>query len=164
MIFSQYQLRDDGVYESATWWLLVQFPAFVFVAGLLYLNWDDAFLRGSLWLYLAFIVGQFFFRRLRPRPVFRVEGAQLMTCLSWMDPPKRVALDRMKELSLRGPSERRQLWGTDTDGIERRLDNSMWSQDLISHVERHLKSVKQRLPVPIQFHEPSSPYLSQSHS
>lgn len=161
---SQYQLHDDGVYESATWWLLIQVPACVLGGGLLYRNWDDAFLRGSLLLFLAFIVGQLFFRRVRPRPVFRLEGTQLMICLGWMDPPKRVALERMKELSLRGPSERRQLWGTDTDGIERRLDNSMWSQELITHVERYLKSVKQRLPVPIQFHGPSSPYLSQSHS
>jgi hypothetical protein len=164
MNFSQYQLQDDGVYESLTWWMLVQVPACLLIGGLLYRNWGDVFLRGVLCLFLVFIVGQFLFRRMRPRPVFRVEGAQLMTHLNWMESPKRVALDRLKELSLRGTNENRQLWCTDADGIERRLDNRMWSQDLVTHVERYLQSVKQRLPVPIQFREPSSPYLSQSHS
>ena len=164
MTFSQYQLQDDGVYESVTWWVLLQVPACLLIGVLLYRNWGDAFLRGALLLYLIFVVCQFLFWRKRPRPVFRVEGAQVMTQLNWMESPKRVALDRLKELSLRGPNENRQLWCTDADGIERRLDNSMWSKDLITHVERYLQSVKQRLPVPIQFREPSSPYLSQSHS
>lgn len=157
----QYQLREDGLYEAAwpVWLSLV--PALLFGAGGVYRYWNDAVLRyASLALLLVglFII---FYRGLRPRPVIRLTRDALLVTPHFMRETVVLELQQVCELSVRGSNGQRELWSTDLRGAELRLDQSWWSQDLVAQIERFLMAEKSRIPVPIQIHEPSSPYLNQ---
>ncbi|MNL61338.1 hypothetical protein D3C87_1852450 [compost metagenome] len=103
-----------------------------------------------------------FYRGLRPRLVLRFERDALLVAPHFMRESSALALGQIRELSVRGCPGQRELWSTDLHGAELRLDQSWWSRDLVAQIERFLISEKNRIPVPIQIHEPSSPYLNQS--
>lgn len=158
----QYQLRDDGLYEAAWPVWLTLFPTLLFGGGGVFRYWSDPVLRyASLAL---FVVGLFiiFYRGLRPRPVVRFTRDALLVAPHFMRESVVLELGQVCELSVRGSNGQRELWSTDLRGAELRLDQSWWSQDLVAQIERFLMAEKSRIPVPIQIHEPSSPYLNQS--
>lgn len=158
----QYQLQDDGLYEAA-WpvWLSV-LPMLFFSAGGVFRHWNEPpFRYGSLTVLLValFLIWH---RGLRPTPVFCFTRDKLRMAPNFWREAVVLDLQQIRELSVRGSNGQRELWRTDLRGAELRLDQSWWSPDLVAQIERFLMAEKSRIPVAIQIHEPSSPYLNQS--
>jgi len=158
----QYQLRDDGLYEAAWPAWLTLFPTLLFGGGGVFRYWSDPVFRYASFALLVVGLLIIFYRGLRPRPVLRFERDALLVAPHFMRESSALALGQIRELSVRGCLGQRELWSTDLHGAELRLDQSWWSRDLVAQIERFLMSEKNRIPVPIQIHEPSSPYLNQS--
>ena len=157
----QYQLRDDGLYEAAWPVWLSSLPMLLFSAGGVYRHWNEAPFRYG-WLTVLLVVLFLVWRRgLRSRPVFCFTRDKLIVAPHFMRKAVVLELQQVRELSVRGSNGQRELWSTDLRGAELRLDQSL-PQELVAQIERFLMAEKSRIPVPIQIHEPSSPYLNQS--
>ena len=158
----QYQLRDDGLYEAAWPVWLSSLSMLLFSAGGVYRHWNEAPFRYG-WLTVLLVVLFLVWRRgLRSRPVFCFTRDKLRVAPNFWRESVVLELGQVRELSVRGSNGQRELWSTDLRGAELRLDQSWWSQDLVAQIERFLMAEKSRIPVSIQIHEPSSPYLNQS--
>ena len=157
----QYQRREDGFYEAAwpMWFALL--PMLLFSAGGVYRHWSEAAFRYGWLVCLLVVLFQIWRRGLRPRPVFCFTRDKLIVAPHFMRKAVVLELQQIRELSVRGSNDQRELWSTDLRGAELRLDQS-WPQDFVAQIERFLMAEKSRIPVPIQIHEPSSPYLNQS--
>jgi hypothetical protein len=157
----QYQLRDDGLYEAAWPVWLSSLSMLLFSAGGVYRHWNEAPFRYG-WLTVLLVVLFLVWRRgLRSRPVFCFTRDKLIVAPHFMRKAVVLELRQVRELSVRGSNGQRGLWSTDLRGAELRLDQSL-PQELVAQIERFLMAEKSRIPVPIQIHEPSSPYLNQS--
>ena len=157
----QYQLRDDGLYEAAWPVWLSSLSMLLFSAGGVYRHWNEAPFRYG-WLTVLLVVLFLVWRRgLRSRPVFCFTRDKLIVAPHFMRKAVVLELQQVRELSVRGSNGQRELWSTDLRGAELRLDQSL-PQELVAQIERFLMAEKSRIPVPIQIHEPSSPYLNQS--
>lgn len=158
----QYQLRDDGLYEAAWPVWLSSLPMLIFSAGGVFRHWNEPPFRYGSLTALFVVLLLIWHRGLRPRPVFCFTRDKLRVAPNFWREAVVLELQQVRELSVRGSNGQREFWSTDLRGAELRLDQSWWSQDLVAQIERFLMAEKSRIPVPIQIHEPSSPYLNQS--
>ena len=161
-MFSRYQLQADGVYERAWTQLLALSPTLFFGGTGVFRYWSDSVLRYvSIYLLIVGLL-MIFYRGLRPRPLVRFTSDMLLISPHFLCKSRTLVLGQVREFSIRGSRDQREWWSTDLYGAERRLDQTQWSSELLSQVERYLVSAKHRIPVPIRIHEPSSPYLNQT--
>lgn len=162
MMFSRYQLQADGVYERAWTQLLALSPTLFFSGTGAFRYWSDSVLRYVSISLLIVGLLMIFYRGLRPRPLVRFTSDMLLISPHFLCKSRTLVLGQVREFSIRGSRDQREWWSTDLYGAERRLDQTQWSSELLSQVERYLVSAKHRIPVPIRIHEPSSPYLNQT--